>query len=97
MVMLSAIVVGWLRLRSGSVWPSAVVHATHNAAIQMFFDRITAPRAHTAYFIGEFGCAILLPLAVMAWYCMRDLRTIETPGVAGAAVVSHEATVAATR
>ncbi|UWZ82412.1 CPBP family intramembrane glutamic endopeptidase [Occallatibacter riparius] len=77
MVILSAIVMGWLRLKSGSIWPTAIAHATHNAAIQMFFDAITARRAYTAYFIGEFGCALLLPLAVMAWYCVRDLRHTE--------------------
>jgi len=45
MVMLSAIVMGWLRLKSSSVWPSALVHATHNAVILNFFDHITAPKA----------------------------------------------------
>lgn len=79
MVMCSAVVMGWLRVRSGSIWPCVIVHATHNAAIQLFFDHITAPRAHTAWFIGEFGCAMLIPLIAMAWYCMRDLRSIEAP------------------
>jgi len=74
MVMSSAVVMGWLRLKSGSIWPTAVVHATHNAVIQLFFDHITAPRAYTAWFIGEFGCALLLPLSLMAWYCWRDLQ-----------------------
>lgn len=97
MVMLSAIVLGWLRLKSGSVWPTAIVHATHNAAIQMFFDRITAPRAYTAYFIGEFGCAMLLPLAVMAWLCMRQLRNQETRLTANSAVFNENTTLAPTR
>lgn len=77
MVMCSAVVMGWLRVRSGSIWPCVIVHATHNAAIQLFFDHITAQRAYTAWFIGEFGCAMLLPLALMAWYSMRDLGRSE--------------------
>lgn len=97
MVMLSAIVMGWLRLKSGSVWPTAIVHATHNAAIQMFFDRITAPRAHTAYFIGEFGCAMLLPLALMAWLCMRQLRNREARLVTNTAVLNVNTPLASTR
>lgn len=77
MVMLSAIVMGWLRLKSGSVWPSVLVHATHNAVIQNFFDHITAPRPYTAWFIGEFGCALLLPIGLMAWYSWRDLPPVD--------------------
>ena len=77
MVMLSAIVMGWLRLKSGSVWPSALLHATHNAIIQSFFDHITAPRAHTAWLSGEFGCALVLRMGLMAWYSWRDLRSLE--------------------
>lgn len=79
MVMSSAMVLGWLRLKSGSIWPTALVHATHNAVIQLFFDHITAPKAYTAWLVGEFGCAMLLPLIPIAWYCMRDLRRAEAP------------------
>lgn len=72
MVMTSATVLAWLRLKSGSVWPAAVMHATHNAAIQLFFDPITAHKTYTQYFVGEFGIGLVLPLGVLAWYCLRD-------------------------
>ena len=97
MVMLSAIVMGWLRLKSGSVWPSALMHATHNAVIQNFFDHITAPKAHTAWFVGEFGCAPLLPIGLMAWYSWRDLRSVEARRAAEPAVPDRRAASVAPR
>ena len=89
MVMLSAIVMGWLRLKSGSVWPSALVHATHNAVIQNFFDHITTPKAYSAWFVGEFGCALLLPIGLMARYSWRDLRSVEAVRAAEPALLDR--------
>lgn len=57
-----ALVIGILRLRSGSVWPAIVLHAAWNAVIQGPFDRsATGPAATT--WVGESGvlvaCVIL--------------------------------------
>jgi membrane protease YdiL (CAAX protease family) len=71
MVVASAVIQAWLRLQSGSIWPCVVLHATHNAVIQRFFDAITAERGATAYFTGEFGIALVIPLALVAIYCLR--------------------------
>ena len=60
-----AFIATWLRLRSASVWPCAILHASHNVFVQSFFDTMTAPRGPiTAYITGEFGVA--QPLAVAA-------------------------------
>ena len=50
MVISGAIVLAWLRMKSGSIWPVAIMHATHNGIIQAFFDRITADTGPTPYF-----------------------------------------------
>jgi len=70
MVMSSAVIAAWLRLRSGSIWPVTIMHATHNGVIQAFFDRITRDTGHTAYFVGEFGIALVPFFAIVAWYCV---------------------------
>ena len=97
MVMLSAVIMGWLRLKSGSVWPSVLAHATHNAVIQNFFDHITAPKAYTAWFVGEFGCALLIPIGIMAWYSWRDLRSVETEHAAEPELLDRRAAKLAVR
>ncbi|MDX9864655.1 MAG: CPBP family glutamic-type intramembrane protease [Anaerolineaceae bacterium] len=35
-------VFAWLRLQSGSLWPAAVLHASHNLFVQAIFTSLTA-------------------------------------------------------
>lgn len=64
MVMGITFAFNWLRLRSGSVWPAAILHGSHNLFIQTWLTPITSPRGHlTAYAIDEFG--FMLPLAAI--------------------------------
>jgi membrane protease YdiL (CAAX protease family) len=74
----------WLRLASGSLWTGAFLHASHNAFIQGYFDRVTGDTGATAWFIGEFGAALALTGAVTGawvWYVTmrRDARSASTP------------------
>jgi uncharacterized protein len=48
MVIADSYVLGWLRLKSGSLWTATVLHASHNLFIQAIFDRITAPVGRTS-------------------------------------------------
>lgn len=70
MVLLSAVVLAWLRMKSASIWPVTIMHATHNGVIQAFFDRITKDNGPTHYFSGEFGVALVLFYAALAFYCL---------------------------
>lgn len=60
LVMAGSVIFAWIRLKSNSIWPAVVLHATHNGVIQAFFERITLNNGNTEYFAGEFG--IVLPL-----------------------------------
>ena len=70
MVLSSAVALAWLRMKSGSIWPVTIMHATHNGVIQAFFDRITKDSGHTHYFSGEFGVALVLFYVALASYCI---------------------------
>jgi len=72
MVLSSAVVSAWLRMKSGSIWPVTIMHATHNGVIQAFFDRITKDTGHTHYFSGEFGFALALLFVALAFYCITN-------------------------
>jgi membrane protease YdiL (CAAX protease family) len=61
----------WLRLRSGSVWPAALLHASHNLYIQGFFDRVTADTGITKYLVSEFGAVLALAAAVTGFVFWR--------------------------
>jgi CAAX protease family protein len=77
MVISSSFFLAWLRLRSDSVWPAVLLHASHNAIIQNYLDALTVDRGRTHYFTGEFGCA-LLPLTIFcAWIAWRRRAEVE--------------------
>ena len=68
-VIASAVMLTWLRLKSNSVWPCAILHASHNVFIQAFFTPLTVAKGTiTAYAIDEFGFATPLLAIVIAVY-----------------------------
>lgn len=68
MVIADAYILGWLRLKSGSLWPAAILHASHNLFIQAIFDRMTAPVGKALYITTEFGCGLVLTIGAFAVY-----------------------------
>jgi len=68
MVVATGIMMAWLRMKSGSIWPVAIFHAVHNGVIQQFYDRLTFDTGITGYFTGEFGIALVPVTILMALY-----------------------------
>jgi uncharacterized protein len=68
MVTANAFIMGWLRLKSGSLWPCALLHASHNLFIQAILDGITAPAGRSLYYTTEFGCGLVLAIGAVAAY-----------------------------
>jgi uncharacterized protein len=48
-------VYAWLRLESGSLWPAATLHASHNLFIQNVFDPLAVRGDNPITMVGEFG------------------------------------------
>jgi membrane protease YdiL (CAAX protease family) len=71
MVVALGVPFAWLRLRSASVWPAAILHASHNLFVQAFFDRVTVDTGPTKWLTGEFGAAPALAIVVTAWIFWR--------------------------
>jgi len=68
MVIAAAFIWGWLRLKSGSLWTAAILHASHNAFIQVIFDGMTKPVGHTLYITTEFGAGLVVTMWAVAIY-----------------------------
>jgi membrane protease YdiL (CAAX protease family) len=66
MVVAIAVVAAWLRLRSGSVWPAAILHASHNLFVQAFFDRVTVDKGRTLWLTTEFGAGLAVTIGLTA-------------------------------
>ncbi|MFL5614926.1 MAG: CPBP family intramembrane glutamic endopeptidase [Gemmatimonadaceae bacterium] len=73
----------WLRLRSGSVWPAAILHASHNLFVQAFFDRVTVDTGITKYLTSEFGAALALAIVATAWLFYRQRASVSVPNDPG--------------
>jgi uncharacterized protein len=65
MVIAISFVFAWLRLKSGSLWTGALLHASHNLYVQAVFTPLTRDTGKTASFIDEFGA--VLPLVAVAF------------------------------
>ncbi len=64
-------VMAWLRLKSTSVWPAVLLHASHNIFIQTVFNPLTTKNALTPYVIDEFGLGLALVVGVLAFLVWR--------------------------
>jgi uncharacterized protein len=67
----------WMRLKSESIWPCVILHASHNTFIQGFFDPLTVYRSKTGYVAGEFGAALFVLSILMAIYFWRRRDEVE--------------------
>lgn len=74
LVLTGSYLFAWLTLRSGSFWPAALFHATHNLFIQAFFDRATVPSEISPYVTSEFGFGLPVMYGLLAWLAVRDVR-----------------------
>ena len=69
----------WLRLRSGSVWPAAILHASHNLWVQGFFDRVTVNTGFTNWLTTEFGAGLAITIGLTAWLFWRARAALPIP------------------
>lgn len=59
-VIAESFILAWLTLRSGSLWPAALLHASHNLWIQSILTPLTRASAVTPYVIDEFGIGLVV-------------------------------------
>lgn len=74
MVISSSFLYAWLRLRSASVWPAALLHAAHNLLVQSVFDQATVNRHGAFYVTTEFGAGIAVCTVLLAWLILGRQR-----------------------
>lgn len=66
MVVSLGFIAAWLRLKSDSVWPAAIIHASHNTLIQLILTPLTTDTGSTAYVIDEFGAGLAISTTIVA-------------------------------
>jgi membrane protease YdiL (CAAX protease family) len=66
MVIFGSIVMAWLVLRARSLWPAAILHASHNLFIQSILTPLTGDTGQTKYIVDEFGIGLVITTAIGA-------------------------------
>ena len=70
-------ILAWLRLKSDSLWPAALLHASHNLFVPGIFDNLVRNTGHTLWYTTEFGAALAITSTMFAIYFWT--RRIELP------------------
>jgi membrane protease YdiL (CAAX protease family) len=73
-----SVFLGWLRLRSNSLWPAALAHASFNLALDMA-DSMTAINPARGYLLGESGILLagaMILVGLVFWLLHRRLRPV---------------------
>ncbi len=82
MVVADSFILAWLTLRSGSLWPAAILHGSHNLFIQNICTPLTRDTGPTKYIIDEFGIGLVITVTIGAIIVSR--KRAELPAFAGA-------------
>jgi len=73
----------WIRLKSGSIWPAALLHASHNLFLPVVFDNLIRNIGPTFWYTTEFGAAVAATSAVCAvyfWFRRNEVEGAEALG-----------------
>jgi membrane protease YdiL (CAAX protease family) len=81
LVMSISFIFAWMRLKSGSLWTGAILHASHNLYIQGIFTPLTRDTGKTAWFFDEFGAVLPIVTVAFAIYFWRRRHELETQTV----------------
>lgn len=76
MVLGISFVFGWLRLKSGSFWPAAMLHASHNLFVQAIFTPLTIQNSTTPFIIDEFGIGLAIAGVILAVIFIKKSKTL---------------------
>lgn len=74
-------IMGYLRVRSDSIWPCVLLHATHNTFVQGIFDPLTASVGWAKYATTEFGLGMVVTMILAAILVARAPAQVKTPGL----------------
>jgi membrane protease YdiL (CAAX protease family) len=67
-VVSAAVIMAYLRLKSGSLWTGAIFHASHNLFVQTICNPLTIEYPHSAKYIDELGYVLPITILVVAVY-----------------------------
>jgi len=75
------LLLGWVRLAGGSVWPGLVLHGVYNASMEIALQRGIGDREQIPFeWVLGSGVALVLGNMALAWTYFRGVKTQGEPG-----------------
>lgn len=78
----TGVIMAYFRIKTNSVWPAVVYHASSNIFIQKLFTPLTISNSNSAWYIDEFGVVIAIVATCAALYFLKkgnlELKPIST-------------------
>ncbi len=68
MIISTSFIFTWFTIKSGSLFPAMILHATHNLYVQQIFTPLTKNNELTRWYIDEFGVVLPLVTTLFAIY-----------------------------
>ena len=73
----ASFMLAWFRLKSDSLWPAVLFHASHNVFFAIVFDNLTRNTGHTLLYTTVFGAAPACTSALFALYFWTRREEVE--------------------
>ena len=73
-VITASIIFAYYTFKSRSLWPAAILHASHNLFIQAVYTPLTVFGPETHLWVDEFGIALPIVYAALAIYFIRRAK-----------------------
>mgnify|MGYP003627275045 FL=1 len=67
----TGVIMAYYRMKTNSLWPAVIYHASSNIFIQKLFTPITVTNTNSAWYIDEFGVVIAIVATCVALYFLR--------------------------
>jgi CAAX protease family protein len=80
MVVSASFIFTWMRLKSGSLWVGALLHASHNFYVQHIFTPLTRKSGYTPWLIDEFGAVLPIEVNSLCYLFLAEKGRIAACG-----------------
>ncbi len=78
-VMAGGVLMGWLRLRTDSVWPAVLAHSAHNVAIAWLAGLLAGDESAMEYLAGEAGIVPVVTYSAISAVLLVRARPADRP------------------
>ena len=81
MIISTSFIINWYTIKSGSLFPAMILHASHNRFIQSIFTPLTSTNDKSPWFIDEFGLVLALVTVIFALYFISRRKELITNSI----------------